>query len=121
MLNTSVNRIAPGVSTVSEEIQKTCPLFMRRAVADLHSKILEAHPSPVADPRGEGTPLRTKIFLISCSFFGKMWQICMLAPPPTRNPGSAPALGPIFLQFSGKIWLNNSLASPLGNPGSAPE
>ena len=65
MLNTSVNRIAPGVPTVSEEIQKTCPLFMRRAVADRHSKILEAHPSPVLIQGGGGRPLRTKIFLIT--------------------------------------------------------
>ena len=48
----------------------------------------------VADPGGAhgATPLRTKIFLISCSFSGKIWQICMLAPPPTRNPGSAPGV-----------------------------
>ena len=36
-------------------------------------------------------------FLNFMQFFGKIWQICMLAPspgglapPPTRNPGSAP-------------------------------
>ena len=41
-------------------------------------------------------PPRTKIFLISCSFWKKIWHICMLAPPqrmtppPTGNPRSAP-------------------------------
>ena len=29
-------------------------------------------------------------FLNFMQFFGKIWQICKLAPPPTRNPGSAP-------------------------------
>ena len=30
-------------------------------------------------------------FLNFMQFLGKIWQICMLAPPPTRTPGSAPA------------------------------
>ena len=52
---------------------------------------------PVADPRRGApgaAPLRTKIFLISYSFFWKIWQICMLGPPAgglARNPVSTPA------------------------------
>ena len=38
---------------------------------------------------GPRRPPWTKNFLISCSFWGN-WQTCMLAPPPTGNPGSAP-------------------------------
>ena len=33
-------------------------------------------------------------FLNFMQFLGKSGQICMLAPPPTRNPGSAPASVP---------------------------
>ena len=50
----------------------------------------------VADPRG-GAPPTDQNVLNFLQFFGKIWQICMLAPPPgglavplTRNPGSAP-------------------------------
>ena len=44
-----------------------------------------------------GRPLRTKFFLISCSFWENLyigafpWRAG--APPPTGNPGSAPGRG----------------------------
>ena len=44
----------------------------------------------VADPRGRSPDQN---FLNFMQFFGKIWQICILAPPPTRNPVSAPEGG----------------------------
>ena len=50
-------------------------------------------------------------FLNFMQFFEKIWQICMLgpppeglAPPPTRNPGSAPEnVFPLFINENGII------------------
>ena len=52
----------------------------------------------VADPGVRPPPQRTKIFLILCSFWGKLakWYAGApprgLAPPPMGNAGSVPAL-----------------------------
>ena len=54
----------------------------------------------MADPRGGAPlPLPDQNFLNFMQFFGKIWQICLLAPPPgglaphpTRNPRSVPAM-----------------------------
>ena len=35
-------------------------------------------------------PSTSQNFHIFTCFFGKFWQNCRLAPPPTRNPGSTP-------------------------------
>ena len=52
----------------------------------------------MADSRGR--PPTDQNFLNFMQFFGKIWQICMLvpppegvAPPPTRNPGYTPGGG----------------------------
>ena len=53
----------------------------------------------VADPRGRGThapPPRSQI--LSISVFGKIWQNCMLAPPP-RGVG-APSSGKSYLPIN---------------------
>ena len=73
-------RFIPRLHHYRKQVQKSTSIFKKWQFLQ-----------PVADPRGR--PLRTKIFLISCSFLGEIWQICMLVPPPTRNPGSAPDNG----------------------------
>ena len=61
--------------------------------------------SAVADPRGALPPQQTKIFLISCSCFGKTWQICMLEPP---SGGSTPPPRRILdPPWSGKSWIRH--------------
>ena len=62
------------------------PIGLTLTVADLHSKILDAPPSPWG----------SKFFQFH-AVFGKFWQNRMLAPPgelappPRGNPGSATA------------------------------
>ena len=59
--------------------------YLDNAVVDLRGVLLVC------------APLRSKMFSISCIFFGKFGKIIGrrpfpggLAPPPTENPGSAP-------------------------------
>ena len=79
-------------------------------VADLHSKILDAHPSP-----------GVQILSISCSF----WEILTksyvgappgeLVPPPRGNPGSATDV--VLKGLSNGTVLAIRLNRPVGDPG----
>ena len=60
--------------------------------------------------------LRTKIFLISCSFRENLANLCVGAPPPpagwcsppTENPGSAPTVPPLDPPIDVLVYNNNS-------------
>ena len=87
--------------------------------------------------KGGAPPHGPKIFSISCSFFGNFWQNCRLAPPPlglvpppTGNPGSAPAfkcknncdINCLIIysssgQSCGIVWKRSCLVCTLWNNG----
>ena len=57
--------------------------------------------------RSRGAPPRTKIFLISCSFWGKSDKFVCWRPPSPENPRSAPASNMKPKKFSYELHLKS--------------
>ena len=78
------------IKYIYEDKVVTDPRHWKYAVADLHSKILDARPQP-----------QVQILSISCSFWENLQNRMLaplpgeLAPPPRGNPGFATAMVPL--------------------------